>query len=58
MELFLRLQCFRLLQRKQKFEFFDSRKKAQDVRWEVVRKCVCGTRHAAHVCGALDKKGP
>ena len=24
----------------------------------VRRKYVCGTRHVAHVCGALDKKGP
>ena len=29
----LRVWCFRLLQRNRKFEFFDSRKKAQDVRW-------------------------
>ena len=31
------MRCFRLLRRKQKVEFFDSRKKAQDVRQEEVR---------------------
>ncbi len=30
------MRCFRSLRRKQKFEFFDSRKKAQDVRREEV----------------------
>ena len=30
------MRCFHSLRRKRKNEFFDSRKKAQDVRWEVV----------------------
>jgi len=30
------MRCFRSLRRKQKIEFFDSRKKAQDVRQEEV----------------------
>ena len=36
MEVFLRVQCFHSLLRKQKNDFFDSRKKVQDVRREEV----------------------
>ena len=32
------MRCFRSLRRKRKIEFFDSRKKAQDVRREEVRR--------------------